>query len=63
MIELTLPGMTCGSCARGVIAAIKSVDQTAEVVAEVALRKVSITTTADIDAVKNAVRDAGYTPA
>ena len=32
MLELTLPGMTCGGCARGVTAAIKSVDPAAEVV-------------------------------
>lgn len=63
MIELTLPGMTCGGCARGVTAAIKSVDPTAEVVTDVAARKVQVTTTADTEAVKTAVKNAGYLPA
>lgn len=63
MIELALPGMTCGGCARGVTAAIKSVDPSAEVVIDVAARKVQITTNVGTEAVKNAVRNAGYLPA
>jgi len=63
MIELTLPGMTCGGCARGVTAAIKSVDPTAQVVIDVASRKVQVTTAADTNAVKDAVTEAGFTPA
>ncbi len=63
MIELTLPGMTCGGCARGVTAAIKSLDPDADVVTDVAARKVLVTTTVDAEAVKDAVRNAGYVPA
>ncbi|AMY71315.1 heavy-metal-associated domain-containing protein [Frigidibacter mobilis] len=63
MIELTLPGMTCGGCARGVTAAIKAVDPTAEVVTDVAARKVRVTTKADTETVKDAVKNAGYLPA
>lgn len=63
MIELTLPGMTCGGCARGVTAAIKAIDPTAEVVPDVASRKVHVTTTADIKAIKDALANAGYTSA
>lgn len=63
MIELTLPGMTCGGCARGVTAAIKSVDPSAEVVIDVASRKVQVTTAFDTEAVKDAVKNAGYLPA
>ena len=63
MIELTLPGMTCGGCARGVAAAIKAVDPTAEVVIDVAARNVQVKTNFDTEAVKNAVRNAGYLPA
>jgi len=63
MIELTLPGMTCGGCARGVTAAIKLLDAAADVVTDVAARKVQVTTTVDAEAVKNAVRNAGYVPA
>ena len=35
MIELTLPGMTCGGCAQGVATAIKAIDPTAEVITDV----------------------------
>ena len=63
MFELTLPGMTCGGCARGVTAAIKAIDPTAEIVTDVASRKVQVTTAVDIDAVKDAVKNAGYLPA
>ncbi len=63
MIELKLPGMTCGGCASGVTAAIKSLDPAADVVTDVAARKVQVITTADAEAVNNAVRYAGYLPA
>lgn len=63
MFELNLPGMTCGGCARGVTAAIKAIDPSAEVVPDVASRKVRVTTTADIAAIKDAVAAAGYTSA
>lgn len=63
MIELTLPGMTCGGCARGVTAAIKAIDPAAEVITDVAARKVQVTTKADSETVKDAVKNAGYLPA
>lgn len=63
MIELTIPDMTCGGCARGVTAAVKSVDPTAEVVIDLASQKVRVTTTADTKTVKAAVTEAGFTPA
>jgi copper chaperone len=63
MLELTLPGMTCGGCARGVTAAIKAVDPSAEVVTDVPGRTVRVSTTASAQAVKSALDEAGYTPA
>lgn len=63
MLELNLPGMTCGGCARGVTAAIKSVDPTAEVVTDVPGRTVRIETSAKPEAIKAAVAEAGYTAA
>lgn len=63
MIELTLPGMTCGGCARGVTAAIKAVDPTAEIVIDVSTRNVQVTTSADSKTVREAVTEAGFTPA
>lgn len=61
MLEMTLPGMTCGGCARGVTAAIKSVDPAAEVVIDVSSRNVQVKTDASADAVKAAVEEAGFT--
>lgn len=63
MIELTLPGMTCGGCARGVTAAIKAVDPTAEIVIDIATRNVQVATIADRKTVQDAVTEAGFTPA
>jgi copper chaperone len=63
MIDLTLPGMTCGGCARGAIAAIKSLDPAAEVDIDVGVRRVRVTTTASVEAVTAAVQKAGYVPA
>ncbi|MBA3910777.1 MAG: copper chaperone [Rhodobacter sp.] len=63
MIELTVPDMTCGGCARGVTTAIKSVDPRAEVVIDLASHKVQVTTTAGSSAVKAAVAGAGFSPA
>jgi copper chaperone len=63
MLELTLPGMTCGGCARGVTAAIKSVDPAAEVVTDVPGRAVRIETSAKPEAIEAAVAEAGYTAA
>ena len=61
MLELTLPGMTCGGCARGVTAAIKAVDPAAEVVTDVPGRTVRVATSAKPEAIKAAVEEAGYT--
>ena len=62
MLDLTIPDMTCGGCARGVTAAVKSVDPTAELVIDVATHKVQVKTSASADAVKKAVVEAGFTP-
>jgi copper chaperone len=62
MLDLTIPDMTCGGCARGVTAAIKSVDPTAELVIDVETHKVQVKTSASAAAVKAAVVEAGFTP-
>jgi copper chaperone len=62
MLDLTIPDMTCGGCARGVTAAIKSVDPTAELVIDVETHKVQVKTSASAAAVKAAVLEAGFTP-
>ena len=55
MLDLTIPDMTCGGCARGVTAAIKSVDPTADLVIDVATHKVQVKTSASAESVKKAV--------
>lgn len=62
MLDLTIPDMTCGGCARGVTAAIKSVDPGAELVIDVESHKVQVKTSASTEAVKAAVIEAGFTP-
>jgi copper chaperone len=62
MIDMTIPDMTCGGCARAVSAAIKTVDPTAEIAADVSARKVQIKTFASAAALQQAVVEAGFTP-
>jgi copper chaperone len=62
MIDMTIPDMTCGGCARAVSAAIKTVDPTAEIATDVATRKVQIKTFASAAALQQAVVEAGFTP-
>jgi copper chaperone len=60
MVELTVTGMTCGGCARAVTNAVKSVDAAAGVVVDVAGKRVSIDSQADLAEIKAAIEDAGY---
>ena len=62
MLDLTIPDMTCGGCARGVTQAVKSVDPTAELVIDLDTHMVQVKTSASADAVKNAIVEAGFTP-
>ena len=62
MLDLTIPDMTCGGCARGVTAAIKAVDPTAELLIDLDTHKVQVKTSASADAIKIAVLEAGFTP-
>lgn len=63
MKTLNLPGMTCGGCARSVTAAIKELDQDAAVTVDIDARRVTVETIASEEALREAVREAGYTPA
>lgn len=60
MLDLDLPGMTCGGCARGVTATIRDLDPAAEVETDVEGRKARIRTTAPEAAVRAALTEAGY---
>ena len=63
MKTLNVPGMTCGGCARSVTAAIKEIDQDAAVTVDIDARRVTVETTASEEALREAVREAGYSPA
>ena len=60
MIELKIEGMTCGGCARSVTRAIQTVDSSAKIDVDLKAGKATVESTASLDAVMTAVREAGY---
>ncbi len=60
MMTFTLPDMSCGHCVATVTKAIKTLDPTAEVKADIAAKTVSVETSAPAGAVAKAMEDAGY---
>lgn len=60
MFQFTVPGMTCGGCARRVTSAILSVDPAAEVITDPPARDVKVTTHAEEQAIVAALDEAGY---
>ncbi len=60
MFQFTIPGMTCGGCARRVTNAILSVDPEAQVVTDPPSRDVKVTTQANEQALLAALAEAGY---
>lgn len=62
MFQFTVPGMTCGGCARRVTNAILSVDPAAEVITDPPARDVKVTSHANEQALAAALAEAGYPP-
>jgi copper chaperone len=60
MYELKVEGMTCGGCANSVKRSVQAVDSNAKVEVDLANKKVRVDTGADLNAVKSAIADAGY---
>ncbi len=60
MYELKVEGMTCGGCAASVKRALQALDASASVDVDLPAKRVKVATTAQLDAVKLAVEDAGY---
>jgi copper chaperone CopZ len=60
MIELTVPGMSCGPCARAVTQAVHGVDPAANVDVDLPTKLVSIESDADIARIAAAIEAAGY---
>ena len=57
MIELTIDDMTCGSCVASITRVVKGLDADANVVADIARKRVRIESLIDIDAVVAGVLD------
>jgi copper chaperone len=64
-MKVTLPDMSCGHCVATVTKAVKALDASAEVKADLASKTVAIETSAPAPAVAKALEKAGYpaTPA
>lgn len=60
MLSLNVPKMSCGGCAANIERAVKSVDQTATVKADIAARRVDVETRADAARIAAAIKAAGY---
>ncbi|MFC7516675.1 heavy-metal-associated domain-containing protein [Herbaspirillum sp. GCM10030257] len=60
MYELQVEGMTCGGCARSVTRSVQMVDSNAKVDVDLKAKKVRIDTSANLDDVAAAIKDAGY---
>jgi len=62
-IELTLPDMTCGHCAKTVTATVQRVDPTAQLKIDLPSHKVAIDSTQSAQACAAALTEEGYPPA
>lgn len=60
MVEITVPGMSCGPCVRAVTGAVQSVDPAAKVDIDLQTKLVAIDSGADVGAIEAAIEDAGY---
>jgi copper chaperone len=63
MPDFTVPDMTCQGCVRALTGALQDVDAAAVVQADVETKKVHVDSSASIDALAAAIRDAGFTVA
>lgn len=60
MKTFTLPDMSCGHCVATVTKAIKTLDSTAEVKADLSARTVSVESKAPAGAISKAMEQVGY---
>ncbi|WP_334187019.1 heavy-metal-associated domain-containing protein [Noviherbaspirillum sp.] len=60
MYELNVEGMSCNHCISMVTKSVLGVDGAAKVKVDLASHKVQVESSADIDAIKSAVIEAGY---
>lgn len=60
MYELKVEGMSCGHCVKAVTNAVTEIDSAAKVNVDLASNTVKVESSAGLDAVKNAIAEAGY---
>ena len=60
MIELTLPDMTCGHCVRTVTEVARRLDPQSKVETDLPTHRARIETTADEQALRQALEEEGY---
>jgi copper chaperone len=60
MYELNVEGMSCNHCVSAVTKSIKEIDSNAEVAVDLPGKKVRVQSQAALEAVIDAVTDAGY---
>ncbi|MBY8820722.1 heavy-metal-associated domain-containing protein [Sphingomonas colocasiae] len=60
MMRFNIPGMTCGGCARSIIAVIQAMDGKARVEADLSAKHVGVESRVGRDALVAAIREAGY---
>ena len=63
MPEFQLPDMSCGHCVGAVTQALKQVDPQAEVVVDLPQHRVTVQSSAPVQALTAALAEAGYPPA
>jgi copper chaperone len=62
MFVLSIPDMTCSGRVTSVTRAVRTLDASADVEADLVSHHVSISTTAKVQAVMTVLQSAGYTP-
>lgn len=62
MIEFKVNDMSCGGCVNAVTRAVKQVEPAAEVDINLDTKRVRINGSNNAEALRNAIRDAGFTP-
>ena len=59
-LQLTVPNMACGACAKNITNAVKALDDSAVVTADPETKRVDVKTEATETAVREALKQAGY---
>ncbi len=59
-LQFNVPNMACGSCAKTITNAVKSVDQNAKVEADPKTKHVAVETDSSEASIKEAIKGAGY---